>query len=162
MAESVAFTENAERSLIYKEIAPQIAALVEGESDIIANLANIAAVVKETLGFYWVGFYVRKEDMLVLGPFQGTVACTRIGFDEGVCGYSYTTKETVIVPNVDDFPGHIACSSESRSEIVLPIRRKDGEVFGVLDVDSRQLNDFSEKDKTGLERIVAIIETKVL
>lgn len=157
MAESVAFTKTANRSVIYSEIAPQIEALVSGESDITANLANIAAVLKEALGFFWVGFYIAKEGQLVLGPFQGPLACTRIEFDQGVCGHAYTTREVVIVPNVDEFPGHIACSSAAKSEIVLPIM--DGErVFGVLDVDSDRLNDFTDADRDGLAQIITIIE----
>lgn len=157
MAESVAFTKTANRSVIYSEIAPQIDALVSGESDITANLANIAAVLKEALGFFWVGFYIAKEGQLVLGPFQGPLACTRIEFDQGVCGHAYTTREVVIVPNVDEFPGHIACSSAAKSEIVLPIM--DGErVFGVLDVDSDRLNDFTAADRDGLAQIITIIE----
>jgi GAF domain-containing protein len=158
MAETLAFSRTRDRSVIYEEIAPQIAALVESEPDLIANLANIAAVLKEAFGFFWVGFYLKKENELVLGPFQGPLACTRIKFNEGVCGHCYTTKETVIVPDVEAFPGHIACSSASRSEIVLPIFGKDGEVTMVLDVDSDKLDDFSEVDAEGLKRIVKIIE----
>src|SRR5262245_14270361 len=117
MAESLAFSKTADRGVIYGEITPQIEGLVSGEPDIIANLANVAAVLKEALGFFWVGFYLKKDDQLVLGPFQGPVACTRIGFDQGVCGHAYSKAETVIVQNVDEFPGHIACSSAARSEI---------------------------------------------
>lgn len=157
MAESVAFTKTADRRVVYAEIAPQIEALVGGETDLVANLANVAAVLKEAFGFFWVGFYVEKGGQLVLGPFQGPLACTRIDLDQGVCGHAYTTRETVIVPNVDEFPGHIACSSAAKSEIVLPIRQGD-RVFGVLDVDSDRLNDFSEADREGLGRIVEIIE----
>lgn len=158
MAESLAFSKTADRKIIYDEIVPQIAALVEGETDLTANLANIAAVLKEAFGFFWVGFYLKKENQLVLNAFQGPIACTRINFDKGVCGHAYTTKEIVVVPNVDEFPGHIACASESKSEIVLPIFEKTGEVFGVLDVDSDKLNDFSQIDAEGLRRIVGIIE----
>ena len=161
MAESLAFSKTADRKVIYDEIALQIKSLIEGETDLIANLANITAVLKEAFGFFWVGFYLVKENQLVLGPFQGTIACTRIDFDKGVCGRAYTTKETVIVPNVDKFPGHIACSSASKSEIVLPIFDKSGEVFGVLDVDSDKLNDFSETDAEGLKKIVKIIENLI-
>lgn len=161
MAETFAFSKTATRKVIYDEIAPQIESLVEGETDLIANLANISAVLKEAFGFFWVGFYLVKENQLVLGPFQGTLACTRIDFDKGVCGHAYTTKETVIVPNVDEFPGHIVCSSASKSEIVLPIFDKTGEVFGVLDVDSDKLNDFSETDAEGLGKIVEIIENLI-
>ena len=158
MAESIAFTANAERKIIYDEIVPQIDALVDGESDVIANLANIAAVLKEAFGFFWVGFYLAKNGQLVLGPFQGPLACTRINFDAGVCGHAYTTRETVIVPNVDEFPGHIACATASKSEIVVPIRGRDGRVFGVLDVDSDRLDDFSLVDGDGLSRVVKTIE----
>lgn len=128
-----------------------------GETDIVANLANIAAVLKEAFGFLWVGFYLKKGNQLVLGPFQGPLACTRIEFDQGVCGRAYTTQETVIVPNVDEFPGHIVCSSASKSEIVLPIFDQSGEVFGVLDIDSDQLDDFSAADESGLRRIADIV-----
>lgn len=158
MAESLAFSKTQDRKVIYEEITPQIEALIAGETELIANLANVAAVLKEAFGFFWVGFYLKKENQLVLAPFQGPLACTRIDFDKGVCGHSYTTKETVIVPNVDEFPGHIACASASKSEIVLPIFDKSGDVFGVLDVDSDKLNDFSETDAEGLQKIIKIIE----
>jgi GAF domain-containing protein len=158
MAESVAFTRTADRGVVYAEILPQIEALMAGETDLTANLANVAAMLKEALGYFWVGFYIERDGQLVLGPFQGPVACTRIDLDKGVCGHAYTTRETVIVPNVDDFPGHIACSSAARSEIVVPIFEGEGNVFGVLDADSDRLNDFSETDREGLSRIVGVIE----
>jgi GAF domain-containing protein len=158
MAESLAFSKTSDRKTVYDEIAPQIEALTAGEADLVANLANIAAVLKEAFGFFWVGFYLKKESQLVLNAFQGPLACTRIDFDKGVCGHAYTTRETIIVPDVDEFPGHIACASASKSEIVLPIFERSGEVFGVLDVDSDKLNDFSEADAEGLRRIVKIIE----
>lgn len=158
MAESVAYSKSGTREQIYAEITPQIAALTAGEEDPAANLANIAAVLKEALGFLWVGFYLEKSGQLVLGPFQGPVACTRIDFDQGVCGHSYTTRDTVIVPDVEKFPGHIACSSAARSEIVVPILNADGSVFGVLDVDSDKLSDFDETDAAGLQAVVRIIE----
>ncbi|MEO8572399.1 MAG: GAF domain-containing protein [Pyrinomonadaceae bacterium] len=158
MAESVAFTRTADRSIIYAEITPQIDALISSEPDLMANLANVAAVLKEALGFFWVGFYLKKHEQLILGPFQGPVACTRIEFGKGVCGHAYSTAATVIVPNVDEFPGHIACSSAARSEIVLPIFDMTGGVFGVLDVDSDRLDDFSEIDREGLTQIVNVIE----
>ena len=161
MTEMLVFSRVADRNVVYEEITPQIGALVEGESDLIANLANIAAVLKEAFGFFWVGFYLQKEGQLVLGPFQGPLACTRIDFDKGVCGRAYTIKETVIVPDVDAFPGHIACASESRSEIVIPIIAKDGTVYGVLDVDSKDLNDFSGVDADGLGSIVSLIESMI-
>jgi len=158
MGESLAFSCGADRTVVYKEITPQIVALVEGESDLTANLANIAAVLREAFGFFWVGFYLTKGDQLVLGPFQGPLACTRINFDQGVCGHAYTTRKTVIVPDVDQFPGHIACASASRSEIVVPIMSRDGSVLGVLDVDSDKLNDFSQTDADGLKAVVKTIE----
>ncbi|MBK8303799.1 MAG: GAF domain-containing protein [Pyrinomonadaceae bacterium] len=158
MAESIAFTANADRKIIYDEIVPQIDSLVFGETDVVANLANIAAVLREAFGFFWVGFYVAKDGELVLGPFQGPLACTRIAFDAGVCGHAYTTRETVIVPNVNEFPGHIACATASKSEIVVPILNSDGTVFGVLDVDSDTLDDFSQTDADGLGRVVKTIE----
>src|SRR5215207_7278644 len=158
MAESLAFSRTSDRSVVYGEITPQIEALIEGETDLTANLANVAAALKEAFGFFWVGFYLAKDGQLVLGPFQGPVACTRIDFGKGVCGHAYSIAETVVVPNVDEFPGHIACSSDSKSEIVLPIFGGDGTVFGVLDVDSDRLNDFSNADRDGLTRIVNVIE----
>ena len=158
MAESLAFSKTADRSVIYEEIVPQIEALIGDESDVIANLANVAAVLKEAFGFFWVGFYIAKDNQLVLGPFQGPLACTRIEFGQGVCGHAYSTASTVIVPNVDEFPGHIACSSASKSEIVVPIMNGDGSVFGVLDVDSDRLDDFSETDREGLTNVVSVIE----
>lgn len=158
MAESIAFSKAADRKTIYDEITPQIEALVADETDVTANLANIAAVLKEAFGFFWVGFYLKKKDQLVLGPFQGPLACTRIAFDQGVCGHAYSTQETVIVPDVDKFPGHIACSSASRSEIVVPIFDADGGVAGVLDADSDKIADFDDVDREGLQTIVRIIE----
>lgn len=158
MAENLYVPQTSDRKKIYDEIAPQIAALVEGETDLVANLANVTAALKEAFGFFWVGFYVRKENQLVLSAFQGSIACTRINFDQGVCGHCYTTRETIIVPDVEAFPGHIVCSSASKSEIVLPIFSKQDEVVMVLDVDSDKLNDFSEIDATGLRKIVEIIE----
>lgn len=158
MAENLFVPKTADRKKIYDELAPQISALVGGETDLVANLANITAALREAFGFFWVGFYVKKGNQLVLSAFQGTIACTRIDFDNGVCGYCYTTKEIVIVPNVDEFPGHIVCSSASKSEIVLPVFDESGEVAMVLDVDSDELNDFSQVDAEGLRKIVKIIE----
>ena len=156
MAESIAFSKGAQREQIYAELLPQIEALIADEPDLIANLANVAAVLKEAFGFFWVGFYLKKGGQLVLGPFQGPLACTRIEFDSGVCGHAYSTRETVIVPNVDEFPGHIACSSASKSEIVVPLISGDA-VAGVLDVDSEIPDDFSTIDAIGLERVVSLI-----
>jgi GAF domain-containing protein len=158
MAESTSFSTTTDRKTIYGEIVPQIEALVAGETDVIANLANIAAVLRQAFGFFWVGFYLVKDGQLVLGPFQGPLACSRINFDQGVCGRAYTTRETVIVPNVDEFHGHIACASDSRSEIVVPIIDRSGACVGVLDVDSDKLNDFSQTDANGLGSIVNVIE----
>jgi GAF domain-containing protein len=158
MAESIAFSKTAHREQIYAEVTPQIEALVAGETDLVANLANIAAVLKEALGFFWVGFYLKKDGQLVLGPFQGPLACTRIDFDKGVCGHAYTTRETVVVPNVDEFPGHIACSSAAKSEIVVPFFSADGAVAGVLDVDSDRLDDFGIADMNGLQAVGGIVE----
>ncbi len=158
MAENLFISQTLDRKKIYDEIAPQIAALIEGETDLIANLANITAALKEALGFFWIGFYIVKENQLVLSAFQGSIACTRIDFDKGVCGHCYTTRQTIIVRDVEEFPGHIACSSLSKSEIVLPIFDKSGEVEMVLDVDSDKLNDFSETDAKGLQMIVKIVE----
>lgn len=137
---------------IYASLLPQINALVEGEADLTANLANVAAALKQTFHWWWVGFYLVKEDELVLGPFQGPVACTRIGFGKGVCGSSWQQNTTLIVPDVEQFAGHIACSSASRSEIVVPVR-KNNVVVAVLDVDSEHLNFFDHTDQEWLERL---------
>jgi L-methionine (R)-S-oxide reductase len=137
----------------YTNLLPQIAALIAGEKDEIANLANISAALKQTFDFLWVGFYLVKNDELVLGPFQGPIACTRIKFDKGVCGKAWSSKETIIVPDVEEFPGHIACSSLSKSEIVVPVLNKTGNVIGVLDVDSDQLNHFDAVDALYLNEI---------
>lgn len=140
----------------YQHIIPQIKGLLEGETDLIANLANVAAALKEQFGFFWVGFYLVKEDELVLGPFQGPVACTRIKKGRGVCGSSWEKGKTIIVPDVEKFPGHIACSSLSKSEIVLPLF-SDSKIIGVLDVDSSILNSFDETDQLYLQKIVDLI-----
>ncbi len=158
MAEALRFSRDSDRATIYNEVVPQIESIIAAESDMVANLANTAAVLKESLGFYWVGFYLVKGDELVLGPFQGPLACTRIKRGEGVCGYAWEKDETVIVPDVDKFEGHIACSSASRSEIVVPIFNADSTVAGVLDVDSDKLNDFDQTDADGLGRIVRLLE----
>jgi GAF domain-containing protein len=139
----------------YQEIYKQIESVTDGESDIIANMANSAALLHETFGFWWTGFYIVKENELVLGPFQGPVACTRIGFGKGVCGSAWKRRETIVVPNVHEFPGHIACSSLSQSEIVVPIFSKD-EVYAVLDIDSKELSTFDETDQEWLEKIVCL------
>jgi GAF domain-containing protein len=141
---------------MYATIIPQIKGLIDGEADLIANLANIAAALKEQFGWFWVGFYLVKKEELVLGPFQGPVACTRIKKGRGVCGSSWQQEQTIIVPDVAKFPGHIACSSLSVSEIVVPIIRNN-EVIGVLDVDSEKPDLFDATDKKYLEQIVATI-----
>ena len=145
---------------IYKEIIPQIEAILNGETDLIANTSNFCAMLKEAFDFWWVGFYfvkqTRDSQQLVLGPFQGPLACTRINYGKGVCGTAWKQKQTIIVPNVDEFPGHIACSSLSKSEIVVPVIR-NGEVVAVLDIDSKELNTFSFTDKEYLEDILGKI-----
>lgn len=141
----------------YRSLIPQIKGLLDGETDEIANLANIAAALKEQFGWLWVGFYLVKNGQLVLGPFQGPVACTRIQLGRGVCGTSWKEARTLIVPDVEKFPGHIACSSLSRSEIVVPLF-SNGEVIGVLDVDSSELDQFNETDRRFLEEIVALLQ----
>ena len=140
----------------YEALIPQILGLLDGETDLIANLANIAAALKEQFRWLWVGFYLVKDDELVLGPFQGPVACTRIKMGRGVCGTSWAQKKTLIVPDVEKFPGHIACSSLSRSEIVVPILRQH-EVVGVLDADSEALDQFDETDEAYLKKIVDFV-----
>lgn len=140
----------------YQEIYKQIESVVGGETDQIANMANTAALLHEAFDFWWTGFYIVKGEQLVLGPFQGPVACTRIGFGKGVCGTSWSRRETIVVPNVHEFPGHIACSSLSQSEIVVPMFR-DNEVYAVLDIDSKELSTFDETDKDWLEKIVRLL-----
>jgi L-methionine (R)-S-oxide reductase len=161
MAETIAFSKDADRATVYSELLPQIEALIGPETDMTANLGNIAAALKEAFGFLWIGFYVSNGKELVLNAFQGPVACTRIAFGSGVCGHCYITGSTVVVPDVEVFPGHIACSSLSKSEIVVPIVDRDGGVWGVLDVDSENLSDFSETDAEWLQKIVSLIETKI-
>jgi L-methionine (R)-S-oxide reductase len=140
----------------YQSLLPQIKGLLEGEDDLVANLANVAAALKEQFGWFWVGFYLVKDDQLVLGPFQGPVACTRIRKGRGVCGTSWAKAETLIVPDVEKFPGHIACSSISRSKIVVPLF-KNGEVVGVLDVDSSELDQFDVTDLKYLEQATRLL-----
>jgi L-methionine (R)-S-oxide reductase len=161
VAEELNIPTSSDRFTIYKALLPQIEALIADESDLTANLANITAALKQSLHFFWVGFYTVKAGQLVLGPFQGPIACTRIPFHKGVCGAAYRAAEPIIVPNVDEFPGHIACSSASKSEIVLPILHKNGTVAMVLDIDSDQLDDFSEIDQVWLSKIIRLIEYKL-
>jgi len=187
MAEQLHITETADRAERYRALLPQLEALVQGETDAVANMANCCAALRQTFGFFWVGFYivrgtrgegqgtgdteVAQDDSgertifnlpfsdnqeLVLGPFQGDVACTRIAFGKGVCGAAWQRGETIVVPDVDAFPGHIACSSLSRSEFVVPLKRGD-RVIAVLDVDSDRLDDFTDADREGLEAVAQII-----
>lgn len=149
-----------DKNKVYESLIPQILALTEGEADSIANMANISAALKEAFGFWWVGFYIVKEDnsehgsSLVLGPFQGPVACTRIAYGRGVCGSCWKTEKSVIVPDVDKFPGHIACSSLSKSEIVVPVFR-GGKIVSVLDIDSDKPDDFDDVDRKWLELLLS-------
>ena len=152
MAEELIIDQSIDKTAKYESLLPQIQALVSGEDDLVANLANIAAALKYGMNFFWVGFYLAKGEELVLGPFQGPIACTRIKPGKGVCGTSWAEDKTLIVPNVDEFPGHIACSSDSKSEIVIPIH-KEGQLIGVLDVDSDQLNSFDEVDEHFLKKL---------
>ena len=137
----------------YQSLIPQIQSLIDGEPDVIANMGNICAALKEQFNFLWVGFYIVKNGVLVLGPFQGPVACTRISYGKGVCGSSWKEKKVLIVPDVDEFPGHIACSSMSKSEIVIPVIRNK-QVVAILDVDSSELNDFNHSDEKYLSQIM--------
>lgn len=140
----------------YKEILPQIEALCSGESNLIAKLANVSSALRMCFGFFWVGFYLVEGEELVLGPFQGDIACTRIAYGRGVCGTAWQQKETIIVPDVELFPGHIACSSLSKSEIVVPVYQ-DGQIIGVLDIDSDELDSFDKTDARYLEKLCATL-----
>ena len=157
MAEELLISNSTDKAEQYQALIPQIEALVTGEPDLTANLANIASALKYGMDFFWVGFYLVKEEQLVLGPFQGPIACTRIMKGKGVCGTSWEKAKTILVDNVDEFPGHIACSSDSKSEIVLPAFKND-EVALILDVDSDQLADFDETDQKYLEQLMRIVE----
>ena len=141
---------------IYQSLLPQIESLISGETDTIANMANVAAALHDAFGFWWTGFYRVEGQQLVLGPFQGPIACTRIPYDKGVCGTAWKRAETVIVPNVHEFPGHIACSSASNSEIVVPIIRNN-QVVAVLDIDSKDFNTFDPTDQLYLEKIAGML-----
>jgi len=155
MAEDLTILSGTRREQ-YEGLIPQIKGLLDGETDLVANLANVTAALKEQFGWFWVGFYLVKENELVLGPFQGPVACTRIKKGRGVCGTSWAEKKTLIVPDVEKFPGHIACSSLSKSEIVIPIIQNN-EVVAVLDVDSDEFDQFDITDQTFLEQIVSLL-----
>jgi len=157
MAEDLTIAKTGTKEEQYLSIIPQIEALLYGETDLIANLANVCAALKEQFGWFWVGFYLVKNEELVLGPFQGPVACTRIKLGKGVCGTSWQKAETIIVPDVDQFPGHIACASASKSEIVLPLY-KGKNIIGVLDVDSEYLAHFDEVDSKYLNKIIRLLD----
>jgi L-methionine (R)-S-oxide reductase len=159
MAEDLNITTSTDKAEQYQSLIPQIEALLFGEPDLVANLANITAALKEQFKWFWVGFYLVKDDELVLGPFQGPVACTRIALGKGVCGAAWQQAKTLIVPDVDAFPGHIACSSLSRSEIVVPVFDED-KIVAVLDVDSDVLEQFDETDAQYLEQIVKLVNFK--
>src|SRR3569833_2125467 len=159
MAEDLNIITSTNKAEQYQSIIPQIEALLMGEPDLVANLANVCAALKEQFKWFWVGFYLVKGDELVLGPFQGPVACTRIGLGKGVCGTAWQQEKTLIVPDVDAFPGHIACSSLSKSEIVLPLFG-NGKVVGVLDVDSAEMNEFDETVAKYLQQIIELISFK--
>ena len=158
MSESLFLTPGQPKAARYAELHPQVEALTAPEADRTANLANTAAALRQAFGFFWVGFYVVQGEELVLGPFQGPIACTRIRRGRGVCGTSWAEGRTLLVPDVEAFPGHIACSSDSKSEIVVPIL-KDGEVVAVLDVDSDKLNDFDLDDQHALEQLMTLAAT---
>lgn len=157
MAEDLTIAKTGSKEEQYQSLIPQIEALLYGETDQIANMANVCAALKEQFNWFWVGFYLVKNDELVLGPFQGPVACTRIKKGKGVCGSSWQQNEVLIVPDVDDFPGHIACASASKSEIVLPVY-KNGNIIGVLDVDSEYLAHFDEVDGKYLNQIIKLLD----
>ena len=157
MAETLFIPHAGSKEEIYQALLPQVEALISGEQDLVANLANIAAALREAFGFFWVGFYVVQGQELVLGPFQGPIACTRIAYGRGVCGTAWKEKKTQLVPDVEAFPGHIACSSASKSEIVVPAFQA-GEVFLVLDVDSDRLDDFDIVDQRYLEALMGMLE----
>ena len=157
MSHSIILPSGADKEEIYRALLPQVEALLGDETDAVANMANLAAALREAFDFFWVGFYRVVGDQLVLGPFQGPVACTRIRRGKGVCGTAWLEARTIVVPDVDRFPGHIACSSASRSEIVVPVFDPDKNVIGVLDIDSDQLNSFDETDARYLEQIVKLL-----
>ncbi len=162
MAETLVFSVSKEnRTIRYKELIPQISALLVGEADEIACLANVTAAIKEAFSYFWIGFYRVIGDELVLGPFQGPIACSRIQKNRGVCGAAWDLNETILVPDVDAFPGHIACSSASKSEIVIPLRNSQGVIKAVLDIDSDKLNDFTIVDQQNLELICTELQKHI-
>lgn len=162
MAEQLTIDKFSSKHELYQSLLPQLKALIDGERDIIANMANISAALKMTFNFYWVGFYIVKVsshgEELVLGPFQGTIACTRIKFGKGVCGKAWKERCTIIVQDVNQFPGHIACDAASQSEIVIPVLDHRNDIIAVLDIDSDQLNNFDETDAEYLQQIVNLLK----
>ena len=157
MSETILIDTTLSKAEKYAALLPQLRSLTENETDVIANMANISAALKEVFGWWWVGFYLVKNDELVLGPFQGPIACTRIKYGRGVCGTAWKEKQTLLVPDVEQFPGHIACSSASKAEIVVPVFNAENHVVGVLDVDSERLGILDEADKEGLEEVVKLL-----
>ncbi|MBX2852901.1 MAG: GAF domain-containing protein [Phycisphaeraceae bacterium] len=155
MTETLAITPGQDREDTYRQLLPQLLAMIEAERDRVATLANLSAALRQAFGFHWVGFYLVQGNELVLGPFQGPVACTRIAHGKGVCGTAWSTNTTLIVPDVEAFPGHIACSAQTKSEIVVPIHDEQGDVWAVLDVDSSNKDDFSDVDRDALEQLAA-------
>jgi L-methionine (R)-S-oxide reductase len=156
--ESINIPRGSDRKAIYESLLPQIKALTGGEPDLIANLANIMAALKQAMGFFWIGIYIVRDNDLVVGPFQGPVACTRIEYGKGVCGAAWRTAETIIVDDVNTFPGHIACNAESKSEIVVPVIRKN-KVIAVIDIDSDKLSDFEQADADALKQVAELISS---
>ena len=154
--ETLIVDKNLSKAEKYEVLLPQLQALLNGETDMIANMANVSAALHEVFQFFWTGFYIVRNDVLVVGPFQGPIACSRIAYGHGVCGAAWAQAETIIVPNVDEFPNHIACSSLSKSEIVVPVFNQ-GKVIAVLDADSEQLNTFDETDAFYLKKIVELL-----
>jgi GAF domain-containing protein len=159
MAEELIISQDLSKEEKYQELLPQINALIQGETDLIANISNLISTLKYSFNWLWVGVYFVRGNELVLGPFQGPIACTRIQIGKGVCGTAWKNNEVIIIPDVNEFPNHIACSSDSNSEIVLPILNKNGEVALILDVDSKILDDFNEVDEKYLSQIVQLIES---
>ena len=157
MSENLYIPATNDRESLYQTLIPQIKGLVEGETNFIANLANTAAAIKQTFNFLWVGFYLVEVEELVLGPFQGPIACTRIKKGKGVCGTAWAENKPIIVGNVDDFPGHIACSAQTKSEIVIPMLDNDSKIIGILDIDSDLSDDFNDVDLNNLHEIIKLI-----
>ena len=155
MSQTLAITPGQSRADTYRELLPQLLAMIEAEHDTIATLANLSAALHQAFGFHWVGFYLVKADELVLGPFHGPVACTRIAKGKGVCGTAWSENKTQLVPNVEQFPGHIACSSQTKSEIVVPLHDERGNIWAVLDVDSDKQDDFTDTDRDALEQLAS-------